>query len=261
MDNLYDAQFFHSMTEDAVPSAAVVVPLAMLLVKPESVVDVGCGAGAWLAAFRAAGVQRILGIDGDYVDRQSLRIPTEAFRAADLSHELNVNQSFDLCVSLEVAEHLPASVAAGFVRSLVQLAPVIMFSAAVPEQTGTGHINEQWPEYWMALFAGHGYQVIDPFRGALWRDYRVAWWYRQNMFLYVDPAARPDLVRDYGLPGSELRLLHADIVHRFQTTIASQSEHIAQLSTGRGALRVLRESIARTLARWTGLGRREARPE
>src|SRR5216683_5640462 len=115
MDGLYSPEFFHAVTEQAVRSAAVVVPLVMDLVRPKSVVDVGCGTGAWLAAFHAAGVQEILGIDGDYLDQASLRIPPEAFTKADLEAAVALGRSFDLCVSLEVAEHLPASAGPTFV--------------------------------------------------------------------------------------------------------------------------------------------------
>ena len=256
MDSLYNADFFREKRESASSSAAVVVPLAMELVKPQSVVDVGCGTGAWLAAFRSAGVERIVGIDGDYIDRHSLSIPLEAFVAADLTTELKLGQNFDLCISLEVAEHLPAVAARGFVTSLVQLAPAVLFSAAVPGQTGTGHVNERWPNYWMSLFAEHGYVRLDPFRKNLWHDCRVAWWYRQNLFLYIDPRRiswpgfDANNVLAWTTPSSDLVLLHFDIVRRLETTICEQRHRIDQLSTGRGALVVLGQRVIRKLTRW-----------
>src|SRR5439155_12477145 len=130
---------------------------------------------------------KILGVDGEYVDRDSLVIPSDSFISADLRGGLDLGGTFDLCMSLEVAEHLPAAAASRFVESLTRLSPVVLFSAAVPGQTGVGHINERWPDYWMSLFAGHGYVQLDPFRHQLWHDSRVEWWYRQNLFLYVKP--------------------------------------------------------------------------
>ena len=38
-------------------------------------------------------------------------------------------------------------------------APTIVFSAAQPGQGGTGHINEQPPEYWAQRFEGRGYDL------------------------------------------------------------------------------------------------------
>src|SRR4029077_20979056 len=89
-------------------------------------------------------------------------------------------------VSLEVAEHLDEAVASEFVASLVTHGAAVLFSAAVPRQGGSGHVNEQWPSYWAARFAHHGYVPIDAVRPAVWTDDRVAYWYAQNMLLYVD---------------------------------------------------------------------------
>ncbi|HUQ47543.1 MAG TPA: hypothetical protein VM053_04780 [Gemmatimonadaceae bacterium] len=88
-------------------------------------------------------------------------------------------------MSLEAAEHLPAESAPEFVRALTEAAPVVLFSAAVPNQPGTNHLNCQWPEYWNPLFERSGYTVIDELRRIVWDDKRVGWWYRQNIMIYV----------------------------------------------------------------------------
>jgi SAM-dependent methyltransferase len=254
--NPYSEEFFRDISEGSAASAAAVVPLVMTLVRPKSVVDVGCGTGAWLSAFRAEGVERVLGVDGDYVNRESLLIPSEFFVPADLAQGVVLHQTFDLCLSLEVAEHLPAAAAPRFVGSLASLAPVVLFSAAVPGQTGTGHLNERWPDYWMALFAEHGYLQLDPFRHQLWQDSRVAWWYRQNLFLYVDSrlsreagAFGEDLVAR-SAAGRDLLLLHCDILRRLETRVSDQEGTLSYLGTGRGALRTLRLAATRMIRRW-----------
>lgn len=133
-------------------SAQHVVPLVSSLIHPSSVVDVGCGSGAWLDVFRKHGASRILGLDGYNVDPAWLCIPQDCFRALDLSKPFQVAEVFDLAVCLEVAEHLPKDAAPGFIQSLARLAPGVLFSAAVPLQGGTHHVNEQWPGYWQDLF-------------------------------------------------------------------------------------------------------------
>jgi SAM-dependent methyltransferase len=256
---LYTPEFFEALTDDSVRSASVVVPLAMDLLKPASVVDVGCGTGIWLAAFRAAGVQRVLGIDGDYVDRRALRIPEGSFISTDLAsgHGFGIAETFDLALSLEVAEHLPSSAAEKFIGGLVRLAPMILFSAAVPGQTGIGHVNEQWPDYWAAHFSRHRYLQLDSFRTRLWRDTRVAWWYRQNLFLYVDetrvPAGRRETLAQGHLGDSDLFLVHRSIMERLEVTIARQRDRLDRLATGRGALRTLVQSAGRLARRSLGL--------
>jgi 2-polyprenyl-3-methyl-5-hydroxy-6-metoxy-1,4-benzoquinol methylase len=163
----------------------VIVPLVTELTRPKSVVDVGCGTGIWLSVFRKLGVQDILGIDGEWVDIRTLRIPRERFQTADLSEPLRPERGFDLVISLEVAEHLPASSATTFVDSLVNLGPVVLFSAAIPQQGGTHHLNEQWPDYWVRLFEACGYRVIDCIRRRVWNNPEVQWWYAQNMFVFA----------------------------------------------------------------------------
>lgn len=171
----------------AARSIQVIGPLVMELLDPRSVVDLGCGTGDWLGWFHAHGVADILGADGPWVRRDMLQYPAERLVIADLSQPFRGDRSFDLAVSVEVAEHLPESSAATFVASLCGLAPAVLFSAAVPHQGGEYHVNEQWPSYWRALFAGHGYVPVDCFRKVLWDNDAAQWWYRQNMLLYVRP--------------------------------------------------------------------------
>jgi SAM-dependent methyltransferase len=167
----------------------------MELLEPKSVVDVGCGHGIWLSVFKQLGVADVLGIDGEHVDRERLSIPLEQFVAADLTGPLTLGREFDLVMSLEVAEHLPQECAAQFVDSLVRLGPVVLFSAAIPNQGGHRHVNEQWPEYWRHLFAGRGYASLDGLRQRLWASDEVDWWYLQNMILYVDNRRVPQILR------------------------------------------------------------------
>jgi SAM-dependent methyltransferase len=181
----YDAEFFDWLDAAAVRSARIVAPIILDLLPISSVVDVGCGRGAWLSVFQELGVERILGIDGDYVDRDRLAIPIADFLAHDLTKPLVLDRGFDLAVSLEVAEHLEARFAASFVRTLTSLADVVMFSAAIPFQGGTNHVNEQWPDYWAELFAREEYQVVDVVRPRVWDEPDVEVWYAQNTLLFI----------------------------------------------------------------------------
>lgn len=144
---LYNEGFFQYLQEGSKRSAEQIVPILLELIQPQSVIDVGCGTGTWLSVFCEHGIEDIWGVDGDYVQEEALEIPKDRFLSHDLTKPLALDRKFDLAISLEVAEHLPCDSAEAFVDSLTQLAPVILFSAAIPFQGGVGHVNEQWQEY------------------------------------------------------------------------------------------------------------------
>ncbi|MGQ9763258.1 MAG: class I SAM-dependent methyltransferase, partial [Thermogutta sp.] len=174
------------MDEQARNAADVVLPILLELLPIQSVVDVGCGHGAWLSVASGHGITTVVGIDGPWVNPGELLIPTSRFIACDLTTTFVSCGKFDLAICLEVAEHLPALRARPLVQYLTSLAPAILFSAAIPGQGGTHHINEQWPEYWESLFNACGYVRLDPIRRHVWMNPQVAWYYQQNLFLYVD---------------------------------------------------------------------------
>jgi SAM-dependent methyltransferase len=183
----YDRQFYAGLEGTALPSARRIVPMLLEWVEVHSAVDLGCGDGSWLSVLRERGVEHILGLDGPWVNLSQLKIPPECFRRARMDQPVDPGERFDLALSLEVAEHLPPARAEGFVADLCALAPIVLFSAAVPDQGGTHHVNEQWPSYWVALFEKQGYRPIDAIRPAVWEDPEVHWWYRQNCVLFASP--------------------------------------------------------------------------
>jgi SAM-dependent methyltransferase len=200
----YTETFYNTLKEGSHRSAKTVVSLILALVKPQSVVDVGCGLGTWLSVFKQFGVEDVLGIDGEHVDRSMLEIPGEQFLALDLSRPIKIDRQFDLVVSLEVAEHLPEECAKTFIQCLTKLAPIVLFSAAIPFQGGTGHLNEQWPDYWANHFRENGYQAIDCIRKQVWQDDQVDWWYAQNILIF----ARKDYLADNSLLKEEFENTH-----------------------------------------------------
>ena len=183
--SLHAESFFSQQQDGSSGSPCGFLPLVFELVSPRSVVDVGCGVGTWLAAARALGALDVMGIDGDYVDRRLLQVPPECFRPTDSSAPFECERSFDLALSLEVAEHLPDTSAAALVDSLTRLAPVVLFSAAIPKQSGEHHINLQWQSWWVGQFHRRGFVAVDCIRQRVWNDIAVEWWYAQNMFLMV----------------------------------------------------------------------------
>ncbi len=192
----YNSFFYSVQRQRSGRSAHQVVELVNAIVRPISVVDVGCGIGAWLSEWRNQGVTDVLGIDGDWVDRGLLQIPSEQFAPHDLSVPFETVRSYDLVMSLEVAEHLDKETASPFLDLLTSLGQVILFSAAIPNQGGQHHVNERWQGDWARDFADRGFIAVDCIRPRIWDNQAVQVWYRQNIVLYVS--------QDALAPGSRL---------------------------------------------------------
>lgn len=188
MPVLYSKLFYTLQRIGSQRSASVVLPLVFDLATPQSVIDVGCGAGTWLAVTRQLGVATTIGIEGPWVADIELASADIEMRHADLERPLPVTERSDLALCLEVAEHLSPGRAEGLVDDLVALSDRVLFSAAVHWQGGIGHFNEQPQSYWAGLFASRGYGAIDLIRPRIWHDGRVSYWYRQNMLLFVKGA-------------------------------------------------------------------------
>jgi SAM-dependent methyltransferase len=201
----YKDHFYRFLASFAVRSAEQIVPLLSALLPINSVVDFGCGQGAWLSVWRKAGAS-VMGVDGPYLDQQHLMIDADDFRTADLSQPVVLERRFDLVQSLEVAEHLPSSRASDFIGTLTAHGPLVMFSAAVPGQGGEHHINEQPLEYWREKFRERDFIAIDCVRPEVIENPRIQHWYRYNIVLYAEKRhleKMPDRVRAFRVPENQ----------------------------------------------------------
>ncbi|WP_421780665.1 class I SAM-dependent methyltransferase [Kiloniella litopenaei] len=185
MPNEYNDEFYDDLERTQIPSAKAIAPFLYELFKPTSAVDVGCGRGFWLQEFSKLGTQRVFGVDGPWISPDKLAFSAQNFKECDLSKEIVLNETFDLAINLEVAEHLPEERAESFVQDICKLAPAVFLGAAIPGQGGVNHYNEQWPSYWAELFEANGYLAYDLVRPLVWRNEEVAWWYKQNAIVYV----------------------------------------------------------------------------
>jgi SAM-dependent methyltransferase len=191
--------------QGSVASAEVVVPLVIDWLHPRSVLDVGCGFGAWMQAFLDAGVPSVHGVDSGSSDE--LTVDAGLYTQHDLRDGAPaVADRFDLVVCLELAEHLPATAARRLIDSLCQISDRVLFSAAIPGQGGPRHINEQRQSYWANLFAEQGFAPYDRLRSQIWADDRVSWWYRQNILLYA-----PERVMGDEAVASVIDVVHPDL--------------------------------------------------
>jgi methyltransferase family protein len=186
--NYYNSEFYNSHSDGSLNSALVILGLLWKFYQPESLVDFGCGKGTWLYAAKLLGSKKLKGYDGEWVKDQIIDKQID-FTPIDLEDIKIVPQKYDLAISVEVAEHLSKGSEIELIKALCNSSDIILFSAAVENQGGTNHINENPQSYWINLFEKEGFFCLDYFRPLIWENELVEWWYRQNIFLFVNRAA------------------------------------------------------------------------
>jgi hypothetical protein len=153
------------------------------------------------------------------------------------------------------------------VRNIAELAPCVLFSAAVPYQRGTDHFNEQWPDYWAELFGEQGYVPLDGIRPLVWSNEDVFSFYRQNILMF----ATEDSIHEHPLLAqdrertvdAQLSLVHPELM---ESLAAHPREHVRR-PTARDLLLsdLVRAfpSVAIRSLRWrlTRLSSRHRRPD
>jgi SAM-dependent methyltransferase len=188
-DWIYDSDYYRIDVEGpAVRSAGTMVRTIMEDLKPTSAVDVGCGTGALLEALRNNGCT-VFGLEYANAALRYCRERRLDVAKFDLENDsFRVARTFDIALSMEVAEHLPESVADRYVDLLTSLSSVVVLTAAPPGQTGTDHVNEQLPAYWISKFERRGFaradELTERWRNAWKAAGDVASWYYTNLMVF-----------------------------------------------------------------------------
>ena len=198
----YTSRYYHKISEGSIRSAEMVMSaLTEIGIEPKSIIDIGCGVGEW-----NNGHPDYTGVDY-HVRDEDLLIPLGRFIDCDLNHVLpSLGRTFDLCLCLEVAEHLKPSRAEELVKFLCLISDRILFSAAIPQQGGNGHVNEQWQSWWAELFAHEGFGAAAR-QPEIRCNLDIELWYRQNLVLYERGAKGS--VSDFVLPAYYMQIVEA----------------------------------------------------
>lgn len=181
-DKFYDGGGFAATDHTAV----VMVPYLLQRFAPKSVLDLGCGMGNYLKLFAKAGC-RVVGLEGSASGLK--RVPESVLAIQyDLRKPLVINQTFDLVMSVEVAEHLPKKYSRTLVGSLCRHSKgLVLFTAAPPGTPGDDHINCQAREFWDGLFLERGF-VFDQEESqrmmSFARSSGVAQWFNEWAYIY-----------------------------------------------------------------------------
>lgn len=135
--------------------------------KLTSVVDFGCGNGYYLEGFKKENCY-VLGFEYgyDYAKQYVPEIIKDFVCFGDVMQPINLSSKKDLAMSIEVAEHILPEKSQTFVDNLANASnQYILFSAATPDQTGTGHINARLIDFWLDLFREKGFNLSKDLTG------------------------------------------------------------------------------------------------
>jgi SAM-dependent methyltransferase len=125
----------------------------------DSVYDVGCANGFLLREFLAADKE----CSGIELSPAVLEIlPAELQPLVEVGDFSTARGEWDLVCCVEVAEHIPPERSQDLVTTVTDLARNwIYFTAALPGQSGRGHVNCRPHEDWLSWFAVAGWQQHD----------------------------------------------------------------------------------------------------
>eukprot|EP00586_Coscinodiscus_wailesii_P011105 CAMPEP_0172492952 /NCGR_PEP_ID=MMETSP1066-20121228/24249_1 /TAXON_ID=671091 /ORGANISM="Coscinodiscus wailesii, Strain CCMP2513" /LENGTH=321 /DNA_ID=CAMNT_0013262853 /DNA_START=185 /DNA_END=1150 /DNA_ORIENTATION=- len=186
---------------------AMVTTQTKISLSDVSVMDVGCGHGLLVEAWRRAGITNSFCIEGS--SEASHMWPLEhkekfyVVQNLEAPEALVTMKATDFVTSFEVAEHLRPEKAEHFVLLLTMHHPkLIFFSAATPFQDrgiNPSHVNENTFQYWIDRFASQDYHV-DWVKTAFAKHQLVthddkktvmtSWWYPKNLLIFSPKQAR-----------------------------------------------------------------------
>ncbi len=199
-----------------IPETSASIRAAVLLtlnyIQPRSVIQVGCGAGHWLAEYYQQGTPEILGINPTPQIIRDLAIPKSTIQTIEYEQLIHLNQRADLLLCLDTIATIAPSQQSAFIRAITRLSSVILFSSPIPSPSSNQGLNLQWPDYWAAKFKQEGYCVVDCLRESLWQDPNINPEMIQNLFFFVKESELKDYPK-LNVARNQTRSYQLSLVH------------------------------------------------
>lgn len=146
----------------------------------KSIVDIGCGTGEYVLKFKANNIE-CKGFDGSPLTPV---LTANMCEVMDFSEPVDIGK-FDLVLSLEVGEHIPAEYEQIFINNLINASDrFLLLSWAVEGQYGIGHVNCQPNIYVIRELKNRGFLYLRWFSEIL-RDNSSLPWFKNTLMFFV----------------------------------------------------------------------------
>ncbi|MBW2598554.1 MAG: methyltransferase domain-containing protein [Deltaproteobacteria bacterium] len=157
LDEIYKPGFFKRRDSLSWRAPIICGPVIEIL-RPNSVIDVGCAIGDLVECFLEKGLDAY-GLEGTENVIPWLKIPRKRLLyIVDLRTQFDLQRKFDLAMCFEVLEHVEPEHADTLVKNLTDISDRLLISAAPPGQGGHYHVNCQPMAYWNEKFGTLGYR-------------------------------------------------------------------------------------------------------
>jgi cyclopropane fatty-acyl-phospholipid synthase-like methyltransferase len=124
------------------------------VLKPQNVLDFGCGAGFMMGYF--CHMIPTHGVDGSSSVLEVSHV-SNMIDIRDFRKPFDLGRTWDLVISIEVAEHIEEEYANVFIDNLTKHGDRILMTSAPVGQGGTSHVNCQPKEYWIQKMQDRGF--------------------------------------------------------------------------------------------------------
>jgi len=159
---MYSRDFHKSIENDEYPQAVRLSEYIKLYVNCSIFLDFGCSTGLYLNEIQKR-LPNIEAIGFEFSEDAVRHALCKNVKQFDLTQPIlreKKDNTFTLGLCLEVLEHIDDSNWKPVLDNITKLSDIIIFSAAIPGQGGTGHINCRNKIDWIRRFYSLGW-VID----------------------------------------------------------------------------------------------------
>jgi hypothetical protein len=189
----YTHEFYADVASRADITSQIVAEAVSKFLTIQTLTDVGCGSGIWTKNFllknnaiNKAFTIDLPGTDREYLDSQS----RDVYKVVNIDKDLTMDPSLpsgvvDLVICVEVLEHIQELSARELISEFGKKTKFLVFSAAIPGQGGTHHINEQKYSYWYKHLRKAGFIPLDIFRDLL-KISEVPSYYKNNLIFCIN---------------------------------------------------------------------------